>query len=108
MSYGMFLDTPMSDDADSTLIRRGRNAVTFHDMAEFAHTLEERPLAVLLTELPDLARLSDAKFTLAIKVLRRRFEHEAEVDQEQLRVCANEVAATVPEFSIAARIREIF
>ena len=95
-------------DLDSTLIRRGRHAVTFSDMAEFAKTLEQRPIPTLLNELPEIARLSDAKFTLATKVLRRRFDGESPVDQTQLRTFAEEIAASVPEVTLAARIRHIF
>ena len=95
-------------DFDSTLIRRGRNAVTFAEMAEFVRTLEERPIPKLLEELPDLARLSDSKFTLALKILRRRFDSESDVDQQQLRTFAEEIAAGVDEPGTAARIRDIF
>jgi hypothetical protein len=95
-------------DFDSTLIRRGRNAVTFAEMAEFVRTLEERPIPTLLEELPDLARLSEAKFTLALKILRRRFDSESDVDQQQLRTFAEEIAAGVDEAGTAARIRYIF
>jgi hypothetical protein len=93
---------------DSTLLRRGRKAVTFPDMVEFAATVELRPLAQLLEELPELARLSDAKFSIASNVLRRRFRNEAPVDQLQLRTFGFEIADRVPEQEIAARIRSIF
>ena len=96
------------DDFDSTLIRRGRKAVTFADMAEFVHTLESRPIATLLNELPDIAALSEAKFVLATKILRRRFEGESKIDQEQLRAFANEIAANIRDGELAARIRGIF
>ncbi|HVS31488.1 MAG TPA: hypothetical protein VMS98_08530 [Thermoanaerobaculia bacterium] len=96
------------DDFDSTLIRRGRKAVTFADMAQFVHTLESRPIATLLNELPEIARLSEAKLVLATKILRRRFEGESAVDQQQLRVFANEIAAGVKDADLAARIRGIF
>ena len=96
------------DDFDSTLIRRGRKAVTFADMAQFVHTLESRPIVTLLNELPDIAALSEAKFVLATKILRRRFEGESKIDQEQLRAFANEIAGTVKDSQLAARIRGIF
>jgi hypothetical protein len=96
------------DDFDSTLIRRGRKAVTFADMAEFVQTLESRPIATLLNELPEIAALSEAKFVLATKMLRRRFEGESKIDQEQLRAFANEIAANVKDGQLAARIRGIF
>lgn len=95
-------------ECDSTLIRRGRSALTFWEMAQFADTLSKRPLAKLLEELPDLARLSPAKFNLATITLRRRFRGETPIDQIQLRTIANEIAATVPESAVATRIRELF
>ena len=96
------------DDFDSTLIRRGRKAVTFADMAQFVDTLENRPIATLLNELPEIARLSEAKFVLATKILRRRFQSETPVDQQQLRAFAEEIADSIPEAGIASRIRKIF
>lgn len=96
------------EECDSTLIRRGRSALTFWDMAQFADTLSNRPLAKLLEELPDLARLSPAKFNLATITLRRRFRGEAPVDQLQLREIANEIAAAVSDPSVATRIRDLF
>ena len=103
----MKLGTRVSD-SDSTLLRRGKNAVTFPEMVEFAATLELRPLAQLLEELPELARLSEAKFSVASNVLKRRFRGEAPVDQLQLRTFGNEIADRVPERAIADRIRSIF
>lgn len=37
---------------DSTLIRHGRDAVTYTDMREFARDLETRPIVKLLDEIP--------------------------------------------------------
>jgi len=96
------------EECDSTLIRRGRSALTFSEMAQFADTLSSRPLPMLLEELPELARLSTAKFNLATITLRRRFRTEAPIDQLQLREIANEIAATVPDSNVATRIRELF
>ena len=72
------------EEFDSTLIRRGRNALTFSDMAAFAQTVAERPLLKLLEELPELARLSETKFHLAEITLRQRFRREAPSDQLDL------------------------
>lgn len=94
-------------DFDSTLLRRAVKAATFNEMAEFAVTLETRPLDKLLAELPGVATLSDMKFRLARQVIRRRARELAPVDLEQLRVFAEEIAASAPAM-VAARIRELF
>jgi len=94
-------------DLDSTLIRRGVRAATFSEMAEFARTVERRPLDKLLAELPGIAALSEMKFSLARQVIRRRSRELAAIDREQLRVFAEEIAAGAPAL-VANRIREIF
>jgi hypothetical protein len=98
----------MSFDADSTLIRRGRTAVTMTELAAFVKTLEERPVGTLLAELPELAQLSDTKFSLALTTLRRRFRGETPVDQLQLRATAWEIARDVSDRNTADRIRSLF
>ncbi len=94
-------------DFDSTLIRRGVQAATFTEMAEFATTVETRPLDKLLAELPRLAQLSDMKFSLARQVIRRRVRLLEAAEREQLRVYAEEIAA-VTGAAVAARIRGLF
>ena len=95
-------------DFDSTLLRRGRSAVTYSDMVSFASTIEERPLSSLLEELPGIAALSETKFLLAATVMRRRFRGETPVDQTQLRVFAGEIAQGVADPDMAERIRSLF
>src|ERR1041385_8947182 len=97
-----------TDSLDSTLIRRGRSALSVSEMVAFVDALEARPLIKLLEELPELARLSDAKFTLATKTLRRRFRGESVVDQIQLRIVANDVAQGIEDSGTAARVRALF
>lgn len=77
-------------------------------MAAFVRTLEQRPVLTLLEELPDLARLSDTKFSLALSTLRRRFRGEPPADQLRLRATAHEIAGGVDDHYVADRIREIF
>jgi hypothetical protein len=95
-------------DADTTLIRHGREAVTFTDMVNFARDLEERPLIRLLDEIPSLAVFPDAKFALARMILRRRFRGESPVDQLQLQTVLEEMASTVDDPEIASRVRTLF
>jgi len=95
-------------NGNSTLIRRAVDAVTYPEMVTFVRTLEERPVMKLLDELPDLARLSETKFDLAMKTLRRRFHGRPPIEQVQLQVYANEVADCIDEPEIAQRVRSIF
>jgi hypothetical protein len=94
-------------DYDSTLVRRGRQATTFADMVAFAQSVHDRPFELLLEELPQLARLSETKFNLATRVLRRRFESESDVVQARLRDVGERVAIHCAPW-IAGRIRAIF
>lgn len=94
-------------DLDSTLIRRGLSAATFSEMAEFAKTVENRPVEKLLAELPGIAAMSDDKFNLARTVIRRRVRFLGNLQREQLRVLAEEIAETAPG-AVAARIRDLF
>lgn len=92
---------------DSTLIRRGTEATTFGQMADFADRMERRPLEQLVAELPGLAQLSDMKFRLARQVVRRRARALEATAREQLRAAAESIAASAPP-AVAARIRELF
>ena len=78
------------------------------EMAAFVKTLEDRPVSTLLEELPELAGLSDTKFSLALTTLRRRFRGETPVDQIQLRATAWEIARGVSDRNTADRIRGLF
>jgi hypothetical protein len=94
-------------DFDTTLLRRAVKAATFSEMAEFAETVEHRPLDKLLSELPGIAALSEMKFSLARQVIRRRARFLGQLHYEQLRILAEEIAEQAPA-AVAARIREIF
>ncbi|HEY2322979.1 MAG TPA: hypothetical protein VGJ82_08950 [Thermoanaerobaculia bacterium] len=95
-------------DIDSTLIRRGKIAMTYSDMVAFAESVETRPLAKVLEELAGIASLSDSKFRIASTVLRRRFQLESPIEQIQLRVIADEIASAVEDRVVANRIRDVF
>jgi hypothetical protein len=95
-------------ELDSTLVRRGQNAMTYSDMVAFAESVETRPLARILEELPGIAGLSDSKFRIASTVLRRRFQLESPIEQIQLRVIADEIASAVDDRVVANRIRDVF
>ena len=94
-------------DFDSTLIRRGLQATTISEMTRFVETMDGRPLDKLLEDLPGFAAFSETKFSLARAVLRRRLRALDDVDREQLRALAAEVASA-EKSDVAQRITAIF
>lgn len=92
---------------DSTLIRRGIEAMTISDMTRFVASVEQRPLDKLLGDLPGFALFSQTKFNLARVVLRRRLRELDAVERTRLRACAEEIAAAAHR-ETAERIRELF
>jgi len=82
--------------------------MTYSDMVAFAESVETRPLAKLLEELPGMAALSDSRFRIISAVLRRRFQLESPIEQIQLRVIADEIASAVEDRGVANRIRDVF
>jgi hypothetical protein len=71
------MDEEDLDDSGSTLVRSGKSALTFTDMAGFVHDLETRPAPRLLLDLPGLMALPEAKFGLVAMVLRRKLRPES-------------------------------
>ena len=94
-------------ELDTTLVLKGAHATTFSEMEDFADNVETRPLDKLLGDLNGLVRLTDLKFELARLVLRRRLRELAEVEREQLRIFAEEVASGA-DAEAAERIRSVF
>jgi len=94
-------------ELDTTLVLQGAHATTFSEMEDFADNVETRPLDKLLGDLNGLVRLTDLKFELARLVLRRRLRELDEVEREQLRIFAEEVASGA-DAEAAERIRSVF
>ena len=97
----------MNDLLNTTLVLKGAQAATFREMEDFADTVETRPLDKLLGDLNGLVRLPETKFELARLVLRRRLRELPDVEREQLRLFAEEVASTA-DAEAAERIRSVF
>ena len=95
------------NDLDTTLVLKGAHATTFSEMEDFADNVETRPLDKLLGDLNGLVRLPDLKFELARLVLRRRLRELDDVEREQLRIFAEEVACGA-DAEAAERIRSVF
>jgi hypothetical protein len=64
--------TEEEDDSGSTLVRSGKSALTFTEIAAFVHELEARPLARLLDDLPGLMAIDETKYGLVVMVLRKK------------------------------------
>ena len=94
-------------ELDTTLVLQGAHATTFSEMEDFADNVETRPLDKLLGDLNGLVRLTDLKFELARLVLRRRLRELDDVEREQLRIFAEEVASGA-DAEAAERIRSVF
>jgi len=95
------------DENDTTLTIEGNMAVTFREIAEFASSIESRPLDKLVRDLPGLAQLSEMKFNVVRKVLQRRMRELPQIEQEQLRIFANEISSTA-DGAAQERIRSVF
>ncbi len=66
------MDENDPDDAGSTLVRSGKLALTYTEMAAFVKDIEARPTARLISDLPGLMALPDAKYRLVVMVLRKK------------------------------------
>ena len=66
------MDEDIPDDAFSTLVQSGKNALTFKEMQAFVRYIEARPTARLINDLPGLMALHDAKYQLVVMVLRKK------------------------------------
>jgi hypothetical protein len=85
-----------SPGSHSTIVRRGRAALSFFEMAGFARDLEARPLDRLVTDLPGLLALPDPKYGLVAMVLAKRMRQspaERAAFEAMLRTLASSGAA---------------
>jgi hypothetical protein len=64
-------DDDLEDDP-STLVRSGKLAITFTEMQTFVKDIEARPTARLISDLEGLMALPEAKYQLAVMVLRKK------------------------------------
>ena len=88
-------------DSGSTLVQSGLSAMTFSEMASFVHDIEERPLPRLVSDLPGLLALPDAKYQLVQMVLRKKTK-EGAPEREALLTRLRELASSADE-SVSAR-----
>ncbi len=74
---GMPIGEGGPDDSGSTLVQTGKAALTFTEMGAFVRDIEARPQARLLSDLPGLLALPDAKYQLVVMVLRKKLRGPA-------------------------------
>ena len=68
----------LPDDAFSTLVQTGKDALTFTQMQAFVKDIETRPLERLINDLPGLMALHAAKYQLVVMVLRKKTRPDVE------------------------------
>ena len=93
------------DDDPSTLVRSGKLALTYSEMTAFVEDIEARPLDRLMSDLPTLMALSDAKHQLVVMVLRKKTRPNSP-ERSALLARLGELQATAPEATVRERARE--
>jgi len=91
-----------SDDSSSTLVHRGKSALTFSEMASFVHDIEARPLPRLLSDLPGLMVLPDLKYQLVVMVLRKKVK-DGSAERVPILARLRELQAGSPEEAVRSR-----
>lgn len=97
-------ESPGGLDQNSTLLRSGRDALTFDDMGRFVKQIETRSVERLFFDLPALVRLPDATFGLVPSALRRRLA-VATADERRL---FKEMLNTLFNSAQSEQVRERF
>ncbi|HEY0590190.1 MAG TPA: hypothetical protein VGF40_00370 [Thermoanaerobaculia bacterium] len=94
-----------SPDFDSTLVRAGSEASTLGEITAFTQMIEERPLAQLLDDLAALEFLSETKFRIARRTLRRRVKAMSEGERALVQTRLRVLDRTDP--AVAERLRDL-
>lgn len=92
------------DDAFSTLVQSGKNALTFTEMQAFVKDIESRPTERLIDDLPGLMALHDAKYQLVVMVLRKKTRPDAS-DRTTILERLNDLAQSVEDAALQTRAR---
>jgi hypothetical protein len=90
------------DDSGSTLVHRGKSALTFTEMASFVHDIEVRPLPRLLSDLPGLMVLPDMKYQLVVMVLRKKVK-DGSAEREPILARLRELQGGAGDPTVRAR-----
>ncbi len=100
-------DLSATDILNTTLVREGLEATTVEELLRFAEEIDRRPIRQLLEDLPGLARLSQEKFDLVIRVIRSRISRQPFAIRERMQAMIRIFADGTGSREVAARLREI-
>ncbi len=92
------------DDSGSTLVRSGKSAMTFTEMAAFVHDLEARPPERLLQDLPGLMALPEGQYGLVVMVLRKKTRSQAP-ERDPLLARLRDLQATSDDPAVRSRCK---
>jgi hypothetical protein len=92
------------DDGSSTLVRSGKTAMTFTEMATFVRELATRPAARFLEDLPGLMALPEGQYGLVTMVLRKKVRPEG-TERPALVVRLKELQAAADDATVRARCK---
>jgi hypothetical protein len=95
-----------ADDPGSTLIRTGKTALTFTEMATFVRELEARPGPRLLEDLPGLLALPEAKYGLVLMVLRKKIRRDGAM-RETILERLKEIGTTADDPQVRERCQVV-
>jgi hypothetical protein len=92
------------DDGGSTLVRSGKTAMTFTEMAAFVRDIEARLPARLLHDLPGLMALPHGQYALVTMVLRKKVRPESS-ERPALLARLKELHAQADDATVRARCK---
>jgi hypothetical protein len=92
------------DDGSSTLVRSGKTAMTFKEMATFVRELETRPAARFLQDVPGLMALPEGQYGLVTMVLRKKVRPES-VERPALVARLKDLQAQSDDPTVRARCK---
>ncbi len=95
-------DEDLPDDAFSTLVQTGKDALTFKEMQAFVNDIEARPQERLVHDLQGLMALPQAKYQLVVMVLRKKTKPDA-AGRDALLARLGELKEKSPDQTVRSR-----
>ncbi len=92
---------------DSSVVIRALDATFFSEMEAFVKDLETRPVERIIRDLPDLAALSEAKFSLCSRVLISKYRAASEAERSAIKKEIETLLGGMPAGEASDRIRNL-